>query len=286
MTARPFYWSVRRELWENRAIWIAPLVVAAIVLAAFVFSSGHLLDTVRRAGTSARAADALNMPYAAAAAGMFLISAIVAVFYCLGALQGERRDRSLLFWKSLPVSDTTTVLAKAAVPVVVQPLLVLAVTLATHLAILGWSCLVLLANGVSPGAMTAHLNLPLMWVMVPYGLAVNALWDIPVIGWLLLVSAWSRRMPFVWAVAPWLGLALFEFLAFRTRRVLAFLDDRLFGGFAHAFSVDGKGQAPISSLSQVDPGRVLADPGLWGGLVVGALFLAACVWLRRTREPV
>ena len=285
MTVRPFYWSVRRELWENRAIYLAPLIVAAIVVAAFIFASFHMLDTVRDAATSKKAANGLNMPYAAAAAAMFLTTFVVGVFYALGALHGERRDRSLLFWKSLPVSDTTTVLSKAVVPLAILPLTAFAVAVATHLVILGWSCLVLLANGISPGALFAHLDLPLLWVMLPYGLVVNALWDVPFYGWLLLVSAWARRMTFVWAAAPWFGLALFEFLAFRTRHVLRMVQDRMFGGFDHAFTVGGDGKTAISSLSQVDPGRFLADPALWAGLVFGAACLAACVWLRRTREP-
>ena len=58
------------------------------------------------------------------------------MFYCLDALYGERRDRSILFWKSLPVSDLTTVLSKASIPIVVLPLLTFAVTVATQLIML------------------------------------------------------------------------------------------------------------------------------------------------------
>jgi ABC-2 type transport system permease protein len=287
-TTRPFYWSVRRELWENRALYLAPLAVAGVVLAAFLFASHALPREVLRAATTggAKASNVLHMPYAAAAGASFVITFIVAVFYCLGALHGERRDRSVLFWKSLPVSDLTTVLSKAAIPLVIQPLILLAVALAAHLVMLTWSTAILLINGVDPALLWGRLHLGLMWTMLPYGLLINVVWDVPLYGWLLLVSAWAKRMTFVWAIAPPLALALFEYLAFHTKHVLGLLDDRLFGGMALAFSVDGKGQAPITSLSQVDPMQVIANPGLWTGLVFGAACLAACVWLRRRSDPI
>jgi ABC-2 type transport system permease protein len=289
---RPFYWSVRRELWENRAIYLAPLAVAGVVLAGFLFHLRGLSRDVLAAGgpqlakDAARTAFALQIPYIAAAGAVFVTALGVAVFYCLGALHGERRDRTVLFWKSLPVSDGATVLAKVSVPLLVLPVVVFTVVVATQLVILALSAAVLLAAGVSPGLLWAHLQLPLIWAMLPYGLAVNALWYAPIVGWLLLVSAWARRMTFVWAVAPPLALSLFELLAFHTHYVWSLVNERLMGGLALAFSVGGQGKAPIQSLSQVDPSLVLANPGLWGGLAFGAACLAACVWLRRTRDPI
>jgi ABC-2 type transport system permease protein len=285
---RPFYWSLRRELWENRALYLAPLAVAGVVLAAFVFTSHALPREVLGAASTGgeKASNVLHMPYAAAAGASFVSTFIVAVFYCLGALHGERRDRSVLFWKSLPVSDLTTVLSKAAIPLVVQPLILLAVALAAHLAIFAWSTVVLLVNGVDPTLLWGRLHIGLMWTMLPYGLLINVLWDAPLWGWLLLVSAWAKRMTFVWAVAPPLALALFEFLAFHTKHVWRLLDSRVFGGMAEAFTVGGKGQVPVRSLADVDPMRFLANPGLWSGLVFGAACLAACVWLRRRGDPI
>ncbi len=112
---RPFYWSVRRELWENRSAYIAPLAVAAVVLVGFLFSTIGMphrrLETLRL--PLARQASVIGQPYHFAEAAMIITMVIVTVFYALNALHAERRDRSILFWKSLPVSDTTTVLAKA-----------------------------------------------------------------------------------------------------------------------------------------------------------------------------
>ena len=142
------YWSVRRELWENRSIYIGPLVGAAVNMLAFLFNLMVLPRSLRElaAGDSTQLGD-IVMPYGHATMLILLASFLVAVFYCLDALYGERRDRSILFWKSLPVSDLTTVLAKASIPLVVLPLIVFMVTVATHLTMLLLSSAVLLVSG-------------------------------------------------------------------------------------------------------------------------------------------
>src|SRR5438552_3650896 len=124
-STRPFYWSVRRELWENRSLYIVPLIVAVVQVFGFAISTIGLAD--RRRGVllldPAHQRAAIEQPYDLAAMMMIFIVFIVGVFYCLDALYGERRDRSILFWKSLPVSDLTTVLSKVTIPLVVLPLI-------------------------------------------------------------------------------------------------------------------------------------------------------------------
>src|SRR5437762_2206604 len=145
---RPLYWSIRRELWENRSIYIAPLVVAAVFLLAILISIVHLPE--RRRATllldPAHQQAAIEKPYDIAAILLILTAFLVGVFYCLDALHGERRDRSILFWKSLPVSDRTTVLAKAGVPMVILPLFVLVIAVAAQLVVLFCSTVVLMGN--------------------------------------------------------------------------------------------------------------------------------------------
>jgi len=120
---RALYWSVRRELWENRSIYLAPLAVAAVALFAFSISAIAGIWEKALKLDPAQASKAVTQPYDIAAGLMMLTCIIVSVFYCLDALHSERRDRSILFWKSLPVSDLTTVLAKVSIPLVVLPLL-------------------------------------------------------------------------------------------------------------------------------------------------------------------
>ncbi|MBL8554490.1 MAG: hypothetical protein JNL41_09450 [Phenylobacterium sp.] len=281
---RPLYWSIRRELWEHRALWIAPLAVEAFVLLAYFVTSFTLPHGVAVAKTG----EQLRLPYAVAAGAVFMISFFVAVFYALGALHNDRRDRSLLFWKSLPVSDTTTVLAKAAIPLVVQPLIVLAIALAAQAIMLAWGTLVVAVGGESLSVYWSHLRLPLIWVLLPYGVAMNALWDLPFYGWLLLVSAWAKRATFIWAIGPWLALMLVEFMVLAGKDggpIARVVGDRVFGGFDRAYNVAGQKNMTVTSLSQIDPMRFFGDPSFWAGLAVGAAFLAGCVWLRRRQDP-
>src|SRR5258706_9328389 len=145
---RPLYWSIRRELEENRSIYIAPLAVAAVILFGFTISTiAGIWESALR--LDPHRAEAIVMPYDMAAGLMMLTSILVSVFYCLDALHGERRDRSILFWKSLPVSDLTTVLAKASIPLVVLPLLVFAIIVAVQWIMLLVSAAVLFVSGQS-----------------------------------------------------------------------------------------------------------------------------------------
>jgi ABC-2 type transport system permease protein len=130
---RPMYWSVRRELWENRSIYVAPLVVEAVVLFGFLISTITLPHRMRAALAldPAKQHEAVTMPYNVAAGLTILTAFIIGVFYCLDALHGERRDRSFLFWKSLPVSDRTTVLSRS-IPLMVLPLYIFAIIVAAQ----------------------------------------------------------------------------------------------------------------------------------------------------------
>ncbi len=142
---RPMYWSLRRELWEYRSIYIAPLAVAAVALFSFTISiiAGIWERPLRfDPGTPQK-------PFDMAAGLLMLTGIIVSAFYCVDALHGERRDRSILFWKSLPVSDITTVLSKASIPLVILPLLTFAITIAVQWVMLLVSTAVVLVSGQS-----------------------------------------------------------------------------------------------------------------------------------------
>lgn len=285
---RPLYWSIRRELWENRSIYIAPLAASAVVL--FGFTIGAAITLPNRVGSlsaldPARQQAAIAMPYSVAACMIILASYVVGAFYCVDALHGERRDRSILFWKSLPVSDLTTMLSKASIPLVVLPLIAFAVSLATQLAMLLLSTAILLASGAGAATLWTRLPLVEMSLVMVYGLTVHALWHAPLYGWLLLVSAWARRMPFLWAVLPPLGLVAIETIAFQTSYVCSLVKYRLAGGMEEAFILEGNGSDATIRLTQLDPSGFLSSPGLWSGLVAAALLLATVVRLRRRGEP-
>ena len=282
---RPMYWSIRRELWENRSIYIAPLAVAAVFLLGVLISMVYLPE--RRSAVllldQARQQAAIERPYDIAAALLIVTALIVGVFYCLDALHGERRDRTILFWKSLPVSDLTTVLAKASVPLVILPLITFAIIVVTALIMLLLGTAVLLMNGLSAAPWPP---LPQMLLVLLYGLTAGALWHAPIYGWLLLVSGWARRATFLWAVLPPVAICIVEKIGFGTSHLFSLLGYRLAGGFAEAFTNRPQGGVLSDWLTQIDPGKFLSSPALWIGLVFAAAFVAAAVWLRRYREPI
>ena len=279
---RVFYWSVRRELWENRSIYLAPLAVAAVALFGFTISTlaGIWEKPLRLTPATPQG------PYDMAAGLMMLTGIVVSVFYCLDALHGERRDRGILFWKSLPVSDLTTVLAKASIPLVILPLLTFAITVAMHWLMLLLSSAVLLASGQSVATLWGNLPLARMWLLLLYHLVTaHALWPFPIYCWLLLVSGWARRATFLWAALPLVAVAGMEGIMFRTSHFAALIGRRFIGDApAMNLGPDSMGLDPLTT--HVTAGRFLTSPGLWVGLAVAAAFLAAAVRLRRNQGPI
>jgi len=281
-----FYWSVRRELWEHRSVWLAPLAVAAFVLVAFTYGlsrSAREIAATLSALPPGKQQHLVTMPFGLAASVILLTGFVVAAFYCVEALNTERRDRSILFWKSMPVSDLTTVLAKALVPVAVIPLVAYAIALATQAMVFTVSAVVLKALGADIGALWAKLPMTSMTLALAYGVAVHALWFAPLFALLLLASVAIRR-PLPWVVVSVIALQLLEKIAFGTNYSGAFVKYRVMGAMTEAFRTDAL-REPVVQLSQLDPARFFTSPGLWLGLVAAAVFLSIAVRLRRLREP-
>ncbi len=277
---RPMAWSIRRELWENRSIYIAPLVVAGVVLLGFLIATiGRALATV----DPAQKAAVLSERNSFGAVVIMATAFIVGVFYCLDALHGERRDRTILFWKSLPVSDLVTVLSKASIPLVVLPLVTFVVVVVTQLIMLVLSTAALLMSGLG-AAMPTYLPLLQKPLILLYTLVALALWHAPIYAWLLLISGWARRATFLWAVLPPIALCVVEKIAFNTSHLASLLADRFTGFAADAFAVSAHGS--VDSLAQLTPLNFLAAPGLWIGLAFAAALLTATVRLRRYREAI
>jgi ABC-2 type transport system permease protein len=282
---RPEYWSIRRELWENRWIYIAPVTVAAVFLFGFLLSTVTLPRKIRALPTLdlRHQHQVVANPFGMAAALIMATALLVGVFYSLDALHGERRDRSILFWKSLPVSDLTTVLAKASIPIVILQLLSFAIVVATQLIMMVFSSGVLLANGLSPTTLWTQFPLIQLSLMLLYHLVtVHMLYHAPIYAWLLLVSAWARRVAFLWAFLPLLAVAALEKMLFNTSHFAAMLGNRLAGG---PEVMGMPGTFPIDVGMHVTLGRFLISPGLWIGLVIAAACLAGAVRLRRSRGP-
>ncbi len=284
---RLMYWSVRREFWENRYIYVAPVAVAAVFLFGFTISIFHLwvemhaspwLDVMQQR-------ELFGQPYQFAEDLIMAASLMVGLFYSVDALYGERRERSILFWKSLPVSDLTTVLSKAAIPIVVLPLLTFAITVLTQWMMLMISSTVLLAGHLSVSTLWSRVEISHRWPMLLFHfLCIHGLWQSPIYAWLLLISGWARRAPILWAALPPLTIGVAEKVAFNTTYFGSLIGNRFTGGTeGTAIMNDGRAMNTVMPHSLF---HFLISPGLWIGLAFTAAVMAMAVRLRRLRGPI
>ena len=273
-TTRPFLTLVRRELWEHRGLIWAPLAMALtiIVLSLLGAAQDITLPGVVVVRDADEQRDSLSTLMIGLLVPQLLAGLVVVFFYLLDGLFTERRDRSILFWKSLPVSDTKTVLSKLFVALVAMPLWIWALSLLVGLVVFG-----VLAAKVSntPAAAlgTWHGEDWLVLQATLLGkLAVAALWYLPVAGWLLLVSVLAKRAPFLWATLPFLVLSLAERIALGTNVMGALVVQRLFG-----FSEE------VSLMREFS---LLASPDLWVGVAIGAALVYAAIRVRQRSDDI
>ena len=234
----------------------------------------------------------LVIVYAGLALVVFMVMGIVAFFYSIDSLYADRRDRSVLFWKSLPLSDVETVLSKFAVAIVVIPLVALAASLVSQLVIAAGGSARLSMDGM-PGGLMWEPQALFGGFMVAFLWCVTAmLWYAPIVGYLMLASAWAPRGPFLWAVLPPVGLWILERVVVGSEYVGDFITDRLFGlyrllGEQSGGEVNRPG-GDLEKISNVDLVGSLrefyASPELWLGVAAAALLLAAAIWVRRYRD--
>ena len=288
---RPVYWSARRELWENWWIYGAPLGAAGLVIVGVLLGGFYMFHPGFQGKGTLQSLDPMQqqmfVELQCNLTGLLIMFStfLVSVFYCLDALYGERRDRSILFWRSLPVSDTVTVLTKASVPIVILPLLTFAIAAVTQWIVVVIDAGTLLAHGRSVAVLGQVPVLKTQAGLLYHLVTVHALWYAPIYAWFLLVSAWARRMPFLWALLLPLMLGLVEKIAFNTTYFARFIGYRV-GGAPSGGDFTQSGGSMVHGMSGATPGMFFSSPGLWGGLIVAAIFLAAAVWLRRYRAPI
>jgi ABC-2 type transport system permease protein len=307
---KTFWMLIRREFWEHRTLWVTPLIVAALILIG-VAAQDEWHAVVRPdlpprpdglAGAQPYEFGVLNLD-----ALFFVAAALVAVAYLMDCLYTERRDRSILFWRSLPVSDSAVVLAKFTVATVCVPLLFYVAAVVTSL--IGGQILRmrgdLLALGLgSPGS--DWLDVLRLQALVLYGVVATVLWYTPYAAYLMLISAWARRSVLAWAVTPPLLAALIERVLFDTT-VIGRVVQRGFNEiYRLAFRINqevnvtlgdmlqpmrrgggpgggggGRGGGGGGMAMRFDPTELLSSPQLWLGLAAAALLLWGAIALRR-----
>ena len=328
MNTMTMKWLLRREFWEHKGsmFWAQAIVAALLVL----FVGGSMIYALATHGAPAhvminghevsRGAMAAAMPvesrqqvasiasgmYLAAGAPLFFLMTASIYFYCLGALYDERRDRSILFWKSLPVSDATTVLSKVVTALCVAPLITMAFAFVASLALLLIGAAVLSAGGVNLfGTLLASKDLYLQPLRLVALLPVYIVWALPTIGWLLLVSSWAKTKPLLWAfgvplmaliLAKWISMALGGFqgdlldMQWFANEVIGRALGGLVPGIWFAFSggIPPEVRAAHDSVDMqalfAASWLTLATAKAWIGALLGGAMIFGAIRMRRYRD--
>jgi ABC-2 type transport system permease protein len=285
---------VRRELWEHRALWLAPACVAVgFPILAMVSGNIHLGPGEGMQFDEPNIPAGWSMYFGQVLTAMMtglvgLVACITMFVYLLDCLYAERKDRSILFWKSLPVSDTETVLAKLGVALVLLPLIALALALMAALLMTGLALLLyaparaVIDMQFIAGSFKAVPQLAMLWIYF-------VLWYLPIVVYLLLASVLARRVPLMYAVLPPVVIMIVERLLLGSSQVAAFLGERIAPWTREAWAWNATferapGMTPPARLLAPEWSAVFSDLGLWMGLAVGAAMVYTVIRLRRYRD--
>jgi ABC-2 type transport system permease protein len=321
---------LKREYWEHKGgfLW-APLVAGGISLLLTLMAIIVAEVAGRRAGDKTvdidgqqisinaldlgkltqhigpeearHLADGIDLSLLMASSWPFIVLGFVLFFYCLGALYDERKDRSVLFWKSLPLSDTETVLSKVASATLVAPAIATAAAIATMLGFLVLISAFVLLHGGNPVELVWGPGSPMAIAgQLVAAIPVYALWMLPTVGWLLLCSSWARSKPFLWAIVipvfagvivTWFDvMQLFDlqstwFWKNVVARMLFSVAPLTWMDVARIENIDFDGPGAMLELFSLKAVySSLLAPQLWAGVVAGAAMIFGAIHLRRHRE--
>ena len=316
-TIRAYSALVKREIWEHKSFWIVPVVIGCLRYCCTLYGCGALLVTAHQGMINInshiisprldRRCHGRACIYLRQCGVIFNIVMLFMVwFYLMDSLYADRKDRSVLFWKSLPLSDTSTVLSKLFTGMVTAPALMLAAVIVNrdhhwhpvyHRCVF-FSGVNLLPLAFQPGTII------LAWITLAFALIVQSLWLIPFFGWFLLCSAWAKKLVLAWAVLIPLGAMIVERLFIGTH----YLSNAIFGHIAKLFTMVMSGHYTVNGVtigSGIEIGdksdvlashsplmtigslaHVFAQPEMWIGIAIGAIFVFGAIWLRRNRSEI
>ncbi len=284
-------WLIRREFWENRAIWMIPAVFGGLLILAALF--GHVSIPALSSRTETR--DAGGIFLIVIGLMFYSVMAVYSGWYLLDCLYADRKDRSILFWKSLPISDVRTVLSKLAIALVIVPVVYfVAADVTSLIAAFILSVRARDSLGTALWQPDLWLQIQVLWI---YTIIVSAIWYLPVVGWLLAVSAWAKRAVILWSILPPFVLYLIERVFFGTSVIGHELTKRLAGMapvayyagkemFAHNSINATAGDGPASVWQFINPSGFFSSPQTWIGAAVGVALIVVAIQLRMHRSEI
>ena len=296
---------IRRELWEHRSIIVTPIVIGLILSLGVLMTEGMLtahteevdigIATMSNLGDESHRSAVINGLLFIPSVIILIGMSILVIFYSLDALYAERKDKSILFWRSLPVTDAETVISKALTGALVIPLISFAAIIATQLiSMLLSSIWIMIEGGNAIHLIWAPASLLSLWAATLAGILMLSLWLSPFLGWFLFVSAFAKRMPLLLAALPIVMLPMLEnwifgskmfFEAFFVRTVEPIRDAAEAAKASFEISENLRVSSFIANPWQaIDFGNFFAKPDLWAGLIVSAIFITAAVYVRRYRD--
>lgn len=312
---------LKREYWENRSSFvITPLAIGGFYLALILitlFNTEHLFE-VHTSGLENLTIFGVNVAdlnfltelatktfshldialrteiwekgFYGYSTSFTLVLVIISIVYLLGSLYDDRKDKSILFWKSLPVSDLTTVMSKLATVIFVIPAIYVAATTISFIIIMIIASVITLIAGGSVWESIWHpapiFSAPIQ-LYITY--VIQSLWAAPFIGWLLLVSSWTKRKPIIVAFVP---IGVITFMEAYNNRTSVFIDavrERAVGWVAPIDFDTGRhlGDGNLISAQEVIYGKahtLVSLPDFWYGLAIAGIMVAGAIYIRRYRD--
>lgn len=296
---------VKREIWEHRSIWVTPVAIGTIVtlsvLASLMFASGFtaeldiaIFGAQNLAGDPER--EAALTAFFLGTSWIFIVALMfLTVFYCLDSLYAERKDKSILFWRSLPVTDAETVISKLITALLVIPAAAVLGIIATHIVNLIVASIWVSTKGGDGGMLIwGSVSFLDNWLAAFIVVLACAIWASPFIGWFLLVSAYTKRSPLLMAFMPLILISLLEGIIFKSHvfaeSVLARNGDSLpifrTADIERFIETDEwrVGEGASNLLPHLDIVQFLTSPAMWAGVAVCALLSTGAIYVRRFRD--
>jgi len=290
---------LKREFLESKISFLyTPLAIVGLVfiltLIGDLRSEGNGLEFIMRIDNNAPDKNVLKNVVLGMLQGPVLLLTFflfgMGLAYCLNSLYEDRKDKSILFWKSLPVSDMATVMSKAASVVLVIPIFYFLVSSIFQIIILIYMAMKSWIAGYSGFEVMSQHNIFAIWFHNLMGLIIGSLWMLPFWSWIMLTSAWAKKSGFLFTLLPVGVIAYVEHWIFDTGYFIGMLGTHLKNGFFICNSYIADFEKSPRMLEDLNMERILpwsevfGQSDFWIGMLVSAVFLTGAIYTRRIKN--